>query len=289
MSLEQLWKLSYDKVPHLTPKLQDVIWRWLMAHPSMVVAVDGEDETEKVRALGGYKELMSGFSAESVQVYADEDTQWRILTGRPKKNNPIGAFPFEALCVVAAAREDGATAVQITKQTGQDARSIFGRVNALMEQGLVSRFPYYDGHNTNLIVYRSFVAANRRKLGISAGGQTATAGSSGVDITDFRKRLVDATCNAHNRIRQFLDLRDEMGCGKTRRLKSYFARAVRQLEANGYVKRVYVYPDQEKAEKYYCLKFIKPYVNTTDMADGDDDEEEDERKRRTWTWKRRKR
>lgn len=276
VTLPQLWTLSFDKVPNLTPKLQDVIWKWLMNHPSMVVGVNGEDETETVNKLD-YKTLLESFAQDAIQVYADEDTQWRTLTGRPKKNNPIGAFPFEALCVVAAAREDGATAVQITKQTGQDARSIFGRVNALMEQGLVSRFPYYAGHNTNLIVYRSFVAANRRKLGITTGN-AASSGAAGVDIADFRTRLVDATCTAHNRIRQYLDLRDEMGCGKTRRLKSYFARAVRQLEANGYVKRVYVYPDPSKDEKYYCLKFLKPYVNTTDMAgvDEDDDEEEEE-------------
>ncbi|KAG5355384.1 Transcription factor tau [Yarrowia sp. C11] len=276
VTLPQLWTLSYDKVPNLTPKLQEVIWKWLMNHPSMVVGVNGEDETDSVKSLD-YKTLLETHVQDSIQVYADEDTQWRTLTGRPKKNNPIGAFPFEALCVVAAAREDGATAVQITKQTGQDARSIFGRVNALMEQGLVSRFPYYAGHNTNLIVYRSFVAANRRKLGITTGN-AASSGAAGVDIADFRKRLVEATFNAHNRIRQYLDLRDEMGCGKTRRLKSYFARAVRQLEANGYVKRVYVYPDPRKDEKYYCLKFLKPYVNTTDMAgvDEDDDEEEEE-------------
>lgn len=245
-----------------------------MHHPSMVVGVNGEDETDTVKSLD-YKTLTETHPLDSIQVYTDEDTQWRTLTGRPKKNNPIGAFPFEALCVVAAAREDGATAVQITKQTGQDARSIFGRVNALMDQGLVSRFPYYAGHNTNLIVYRSFVAANRRKLGITTGNP-GSSGAAGVDITDFRKRLVEATHLAHNRIRQYLDLRDEMGCGKTRRLKSYFARAVRQLEANGYVKRVYVYPDPAKDEKYYCLKFLKPYVNTTDMAGMDEDDEEEE-------------
>lgn len=225
---------------------------------------------EEHETIVGIGELVREYGEDGIRMFASEEDQWIKLTGRAKEGNPIGPLPFKLLCSVSRSRTRGLTSVEISKETGQDPRSIYGRVNLLMDYGLVQRFPIvHDGMSTHLTVYKKYVDNNR---------QTSNPrGTVGIDLTQLRKAIIGSVQVAKNGLRQHEDLKLELDFDKNRRSQIIFASTIRDLEAQGYVQRVMV-RRAGRHEKFRCIKFLKelPEHDDVDSCDESDNELFDE-------------
>lgn len=254
----------------LSPEFKRIVWHWLVQQEGhVIVAIDGEP-LEYEEAIQGVEHIAEKYGGEDkIRVYASEEDQWVKLTGRPKEGNPIGPFPFKLLCAVSRSRSRGITSVEIAKETGQDPRSIHGRVSLLIDYGLVQRFPIvHGGMSTHLTVYRKFVEHNRQ-----ATSQNRDSGV-GIDMNELKRAIVTAVKQAKNGLRQHDDLKRELGFDRTHRTQIIFASRVRQLESLGYVRRVVVKRSGHPEDRFRCIKFVKdlPEVEQVDdSADESDD------------------
>ncbi|ANB15178.1 transcription factor TFIIIC subunit TFC3 [Sugiyamaella lignohabitans] len=141
----------------------------------------------------------------------------------------------------------------------------------LSDLGLVQRFPMLSkGITTHLVVYRKFITGNRK--------DSSARGAAGVDIIQLRNSIVSAVKEARNGLRQHQELKVQLGFEKTHRQFVIFARAVRVLESQGYVKRVIVHTQSDKGEKVYkvrCIKFVKDLPESDDKGDLESDLSDD--------------
>lgn len=238
-----------------------------MTEVNHVVVATGDNITPSEQLMDSDFRVLQQQHGEKVRIYATEDDQWMYLTGKPKDGNALGAYPFLLLCAVSRSRERGLTTVEMAKETGQDPRSIHGRVNKLMEFGLVQRFPVvHDGMSTHLTVYKKYVKENR---------EAANPGShsTGVDMGALRRsivRLVKEGAGGKAGIRQHDDLKKQLKFDTSSRSHIIFSQCVRRLENQGYVKRVISQP-AGSLESYKCIKFINDLPE--DREEDDDDDE----------------
>jgi hypothetical protein len=222
---------------------------------------------EEHETLAGIGELEAQFGEDQLRIFASEEEQWIRLTGNTKEGNPIGHHPFKLLCAVSRSRSRGLTNVEIAKETGQDPRSLFGRVTLLMEYGLVQRFPVvHGGMSTHLMVFKKFIQNNRQA--------SNPRGRVGIDMNQLRKAIVEGVKNARNGLRQHDDLKMELGFDKNRRSQVIFASTIRDLESQGYVQRVMVRRTGYENEKFRCIKFLKD-LTELDQVDSCDEEEDE--------------
>lgn len=161
-SLAQMWNWAERASGQpLNGVLRTLAWTWICRHPSILVAeraprqlsdVDSPDDltTEPLESiLSRYPDL---------RVYATAEEQWRELAGRPRGS--IGGLSWELLCCVARHGAEGLTAIELRQETGQDARSIHGRLATLEEMSLVKKFPVSEhGTSTTRIILSRFVQA----------------------------------------------------------------------------------------------------------------------------------
>lgn len=159
------------------------------------------------------------------------------------------------------------TSVEIAKETGQDPRSINGRVGLLIDQGLVQRYPIVSsGISTHLIVYKRFIKDNRES--------SFPRGNIGIDMNQLRIAIVSSVKNAKNGLREHEDLRMEVGMDKSHRLQIAFNKAVRRLEAAGFIKRVIVKVKDRPDERFRCVKFVQdlpPDADNASSSESDND------------------
>lgn len=246
---------------------KELIWKWLLSQKGHVIVATRDRLLEEHETIVGIGELENQFGEDQLRIFASEDDQWIRLTGSTKEGNPIGHHPFKLLCAVSRSRSRGLTNVEIAKETGQDPRSLFGRVTLLMEYGLVQRFPVvHGGMSTHLMVFKKFIQNNRQA--------SNPRGSVGIDINQLRKAIVDGGKNAKNGLRQHDDLKMELGFDKNRRSQIIFAATIRDLEAQGYVQRVMVRRSGYENEKFRCIKFLKE-LTELDQVDSCDEEEDE--------------
>lgn len=261
-SLQELWEFASQKQGEVDDFQRKIIWQWLNLDPEIILASQyqplGESETAQ-----GLDYLVETYG-EKLQILASEEKQWLTLTGRPKEGNPIGSFAFELLSAISRARERGLTAIELSKMTGQDPRSLHGRVLALVEAGLVQKIPVVrGGAHTNLVVMKRF-----------RNEQQPLDESSRYGLQQVKRAIVNATKVARNGLREVEDLKMELELTKNRRGNVIFNNATRILQAGGYVTRVIVFRSDNENKKYKCIKFLKDMTDQTEEEDSEEDDED---------------
>lgn len=86
----------------------------------------------------------------SYSVGITEDSLWILLTGYPKKESTIGNSAFELLLEVAKAGGKGINTMDLAHVTGQDPRSVTGRIKKINHL-LTSSQLIYKGHVVKLL------------------------------------------------------------------------------------------------------------------------------------------
>lgn len=161
----------------------------------------------------------------------------------------------------------------MSRTSGQDPRSFYGRINLLLDLGLIKRYPVVcDSFNTYLNVYHKFVAQQHE--------ESALTGDFGVSVLELRKLIVKAVKEAKNGLRPVFDIKEELGFNNKIGRQRYFSSQVRRLESQGYIKRVIATMKGAKAIRAKCLKFLNdlPEENdrTSQMSSDDEDYSDDE-------------
>lgn len=252
------------------------IWTWLVnGQEQIVVAVNGSpiDRPE----LQPLSELVSKHGADAVRVFAMEEVQWLKLTGKTKtdSDNSIGQYPFDLLCAVSRARENGLTNVEAAKQTGQDPRSLHGRVQLLVQLGLVIKEPVVrNSIRTSLVTCTKFLNRDTSKDTDQLGSIGTKANMD--DRAALRRAIVSSVKGGHEGLRGRDDLKKELGYAESKTAQSTFNACLRSLEAGGYVARVELSVKDNPQMKLRCIKYLRDLPEDQDNeVDSDDDDEED--------------
>lgn len=174
-------------------------------------------------------------------------------------------MPFQLLCAIARGREKGRSNIDLNRETGQDSRSLTGRVNTLQNHKLVKKYPIVEKSSwTYLNVYWKFIDSNRENTEM-------VTGTDSYDITNLRSTIMSLLKNAENGIRQLCDIKAELGSSSSIRTNATISSSIHKLAQQGYLERIYVYRPEAPERKYYCLRFLKDLP-----LDDDYEVEEDE-------------
>lgn len=133
-----------------------------------------------------------------------EDSLWTLLTGYTKKESTIGNSAFELLLEVAKAGEKGINTMDLAQVTGQDPRSVTGRIKKINHL-LTSSQLIYKGHVVKLLKLKKFN---------HDGGDD----NPYINIRDHLATIVEVVKRSKNGIRQIIDLKRELKFDKEKRL-----------------------------------------------------------------------
>lgn len=194
-----------------------------------------------------------------------EDKLWTILTGYTKKESNIGGHAFELLLEIARSKDRGINTKDLAVATGQDPRSITGRVKKLSQ--LVSAVQVlYKGHVVKLLKLRKFA-------------ENGSLVKQYINMRDHLKDIVQVVKNSKNRVRQIIDLKREFQFDQDKRLSKSFIAAISWLDENGYLKKVLVVSPTNPSVRIRCVQYLRDYlpeeksVNDFENEIGSSDEE----------------
>ncbi|CCG23786.1 DNA-binding transcription factor [Candida orthopsilosis Co 90-125] len=300
--LSELWLViqnEFKQEQELDDFQKDTIWKWLFfdfrddrdnAEVKFYVTYDKDPITIESH----YQSFVAKQEKpEELRVLPTEETQCYYLTGVSNNKKfilTLGAFPYQLLQEIARHGAKGTWASDLPLSTGQDKRSMTGRLNKLEEAGLiVKEHRFYEEkriHSTWAVHYK-FGDASRATKGDDE--------DNGFDHTPvkMRKFIMNALKQAQNNIRTFRDMKVELKMNRNSQAARLFGSVIENLCDNGYIERIDVQDQSHPARKLYALRYLKdlPSSNTEGGYDPwdlscktgqnhdhkfeDDDEEED--------------
>lgn len=205
-----------------------------------------------------------------------DDKLWLILTGYKKKQNPIGQAAFELLLDIAMNGPNGTNTSLLAKDTGQDSRSITGRLKKINHLVTTSQI-LYKGHVVKKIIYNKFLTP-----------EEINQKDNFINVRDYLGKMVEIVKNSKNGIRQTSDLKRELKFDKDKRLAKAFVSAMTYLSEKGHLKKISVTSPKNPDIKVRCVQYVSDYVETNnninslndmmsdiDDIDNDEDDEDD--------------
>ncbi|KAK9477248.1 hypothetical protein V1514DRAFT_309540 [Lipomyces japonicus] len=278
-TISRLWELLSKREFILDDHLRNLIWTWLCDQKDrFLVGITSDTRVEplpnnEVRDLAS---LIAKFG-DTLRVTVAEDILWTVLTGLPKNENSVGAYPFALLCVITRSREKGITAIEAARYTKQDPRSLFSRINTLAGLGLIKKFPVSirKNHTTMLINSRFFQSTQVSKMTEHYGLVEGRV----LDGTSLQRDILEQLKIASNGIRQRNDLRKQLSLDTSKMHFRLFSRSVRLLIQKGAIRRVYVIRASDSSHtKHLCLQYvrdlteesIKDEIKDEDITDDDE-------------------
>lgn len=210
---------------HLDRALQEDLWEWLTLNPEVSVGKNKEYNGLSLSEAEAISEL---------RLFVSEERTWKALTGHEKDESKVPATEFFLLSIIASCRSQGILQTELVRRSGQDARSVPKRTDALRTKG------YIDKRQVQAKSAKTSLCTLSRFTSIGDGDAEGPAAKSAQsqDMVDF-----DTFCQDIFRIlKQYQiiarsDLKDELGIGDTWR-RRILSRAIRKLETIGCVQRV---------------------------------------------------
>ncbi|KAF3401134.1 Transcription factor tau subunit sfc3 [Talaromyces pinophilus] len=210
---------------HLDRSLQEDLWEWLTLNPEVSVGKNKEYNGLSLSEAEAISEL---------RLFVSEERTWKALTGHEKDESKVPATEFSLLSIIASCRSQGILQTELVRRSGQDARSVPKRTDALRTKGYIDkRQVQAKSAKTSLCTLSRFA-----NIGESDAERPAAKSTQFQDMIDF-----DTFCQDIFRIlKQYQiiarsDLKDELGIGDTWR-RRILSRAIRKLETIGCVQRV---------------------------------------------------
>ena len=272
--LSELWQHIQDKL-HQTNYLDDfqkqTIWKWLLFD---VRAYDDHEEVkyyvtydkDPITIESDYQSFINKQKKPlDLRIRATDDTQCFHLTGQSNYKRCIqtlGVFPYQLLVEIAKYGDKGAWSVEVSDATGQDKRSMTGRLNKLEESGLIVKEQRYWKEKK---IHTSWVV--HYKLTSRAGAdKPPQSHEDEMDKTPdkIRQFIVNALKDATNHIRTFRDLKVEMKMHLVQHMSRLFEGVVDTLVESGCVERIDVPHHHYPERMVYALRYLK------DLPLGDD-------------------
>ncbi|GAA6011482.1 hypothetical protein JCM10207_002634 [Rhodosporidiobolus poonsookiae] len=117
---------------------------------------------------------------ENVRVLVGEETAWAAITGSHTKISSITPTIFGVLKMIARGRNEGTTAVRISKELGIEPKSVFHCIKVPTALGLTKKFPDIDeGCRTNRILHVRYLSSSPLWAVYNASDPTADDGADG--------------------------------------------------------------------------------------------------------------
>lgn len=276
--LSELWQViqqEFKQTEELDKFQKDIIWKWLFfdyrdenenAEVKFYVTYDKEPITIE----SNYQSFISKQKrSQELRVLPTEETQCYYLTGVSNNKKfilTLGAFPYQLLQEIARHGAKGTWASDLPLTTGQDKRSMTGRLNKLEEAGLiVKEHRFYEEkriHSTWAVHYK-FGDASKVKKGDDE--------ENGFDHTPVRMRkfIMNAMKQAQNNIRTFRDMKVELKMNRNSQAARLFGSVIENLCENGYIERIDVQDQTHPSRKLYALRFVKDLPSLS-LEDGYD-------------------
>ncbi|CAI4054579.1 hypothetical protein SKDZ_01G0700 [Saccharomyces kudriavzevii ZP591] len=236
ITLNQLWDVSRKYFDLSDEKVKHFILSCMMLKKDIEVYCDDVILTKDV------KDIISD-TGHLYSVGITEDSLWTLLTGYTRKESTIGNSAFELLLEIAKAGEKGINTMDLAQMTGQDPRSVTGRIKKINHL-LASSQLIYKGHVVKLLKLKKF---------------SHDAGDTNpyINIRDHLATIVDVVKRSKNGIRQIIDLKRELKFDKEKRLSKAFIAAIAWLDEKGYLQKVLVVSPKNPAIKIRCVKYVK--------------------------------
>lgn len=260
VSFDQLWELLPTE-NQVTPLYKSIVYSWIKDNNNLEVLLNGE-------SIAMPANLDSVPKDATLRVA--ENYQWLVLTGFPKENNAIGNAAFQLLVEIAKYGPEGIDSLTLTKQTGQDSRSLTSRIKAISH--LIQKLSVLKkGRTLSLFILNKFF--NQDILNdFTISGESSSEVT--INLHDIRERIINTLKNSKSGIRQLTDLRRELEMDKSRKLRVVFKSVVTFLEIKGYLAKLLVVSNVSPTKKIRSLKYLKDYVkNDSNIEDDDPDDD----------------
>lgn len=244
VSLEELWRISGQHMNIDDEKMKRFVYSSLMDNKNVILM----DSNLRVIDKLSYDDIVNLPDSSSLKIGITEDNLWRMLTGYTKKESTIGNLAFDLLLEIASAKEKGVNTMQLARNTGQDPRSVTGRIKKLGNL-VVGNQVIYKGHVVRLM-----------KLLRYSSSENSDADEKYINIRDYLPKLVDIVKNSKNGVRQITDLRRQLKFDQDKRLAKAFLAAISWLDENGYLKKVLVVAPNNPAVEIRCVKYLRDYL-----------------------------
>lgn len=243
--------------------LKDALMDWLKCNPDLEIHDDG-------------------------RVYASVDLQRKVLTNSDSGESVIGDLAFKLLSLISHSRKAGVTTAEAAKQTGQDPRSLFGRVQSLVDLKLISRFPVIEkGYSTHKLLFHEELdnhAGWARKEAENDDNLDSKSENGFVDIERLGKIVVDFCKEGPNGLRLTKDiiflLNSELTEVSKSRKRPIVMRIIQDLANKQLVRRVYMYDPEFPDRQYSCVEYLRDFthvdvINASVAQEDDEDEAND--------------
>lgn len=276
-SIDRLWEFAANFffrqgiVQNLDDNYKTFVWPLILKEDGIEVWIEDEDATglrSKMQEIPwNYQDITIELRAR-IRLFASEDRQWLTLTYKTKTDSKIQPLAFELLSCISRYRQEGVDRIQLCKETKQEPRSVYGRIQALEDASLISKVAINRSRaQTALLVLKRFESEN------STINETVAqvSGKQIYNTEKIRSNICDAVQSSRNGICRHVDARAMVNLNHSRWERRYYARQVTYLHNNGYLRKCLTFVPNSPDRCIRCLQFIKPYISSLDATEDDVD------------------
>ncbi|CDK25920.1 unnamed protein product [Kuraishia capsulata CBS 1993] len=266
LTIDGLWNLVKTIHPALDEFYKKLIWRWLTRDSRLLVYGGKDLITTNILDVASLQEEYG----EDLKVAASEEWQWNFLTnGTSRKNTAIAGLAFDLLRAIAKSRDQGITSMKLAEVTGQDPRSLTGRLNNLESNAFIMRVPITKPQKSYVLVHEKFWQQYK-----SANTELIMM-NSGMGIC---KSILQELKTAKNGVRVYTDLRDQLKM-KEKGDKRRFTKLVNFLISKNCLEKLFI-SLEEGGKNFLALQYHRDLSDDTDEASdllsAEPEEEEEE-------------
>ncbi|KAI8845970.1 hypothetical protein BJ741DRAFT_659017 [Chytriomyces cf. hyalinus JEL632] len=160
--------------------LRNYVWPFLLSDPQL--SVRGDVEVSKDDLMNMSQGDIVGQYGNRLQIAASVAARQFSLGITNVRISDVNA---NTLCIIAKARNEGVTQVELSKLAKMDARNLFHQIKVLLNHNLIEKIPVtIKGTHTNLCILRRFVKENEHYVSFQLSQQVAAIAASDQTIDD---------------------------------------------------------------------------------------------------------
>ncbi|KAJ3236121.1 hypothetical protein HDU81_011156 [Chytriomyces hyalinus] len=160
--------------------LRNYVWPFLLSDSQL--SVRGDVEVSKDDLMNMSQGDIVGRYGNRLQIAASVAARQFSMGITNVRISDVNA---NTLCIIAKARKEGVTQVELSKLAKMDARNLFHQIKVLLNHNLIDKIPVtIKGTHTNLCILRRFVKENEHYVSFQLSQQVAATAVSDQAIID---------------------------------------------------------------------------------------------------------
>ncbi|TPX77964.1 hypothetical protein CcCBS67573_g00743 [Chytriomyces confervae] len=161
--------------------LRNYVWPFLLSDSQLSVRGDVE-QVSKDDLMNMSQGDIVGRYGNRLQIAASAAARQFSLGITNVRISDVNA---NTLCIIAKARKEGVTQVELSKLAKMDARNLFHQIKVLLNHNLIEKIPVtIKGTHTNLCILRRFIKENEHYVSFQLSQQVAAIAASDQAIDD---------------------------------------------------------------------------------------------------------